>query len=158
MLLTLDHIQLAMPAGEENAARAFFVGVLGMTEDEKLEPLRARGGVWFRVSHTGGTKNVVIHCGVEDTFVPQKKAHPAFCVEDLDALATRLDAAGHGVVWDETLPERRRFYTEDPFGNRIEFLEKDSGFAPLTMSIMDNEGINIVLSVDDPLRVSVDKA
>ena len=129
MILTLDHIQLAMPAGAEDTARAFFTGVLGMTEDEKPEPLRARGGVWFRVSHTGGTKNVVIHCGVENPFVPQKKAHPAFCVEDLDLLAARLEATNHLVLWDETLPDRRRFFTEDPFGNRIEFLDKDSGFA-----------------------------
>lgn len=123
MLISLDHIQLAMPAGEEDAARAFFAGILGMIEDEKPEPLKGRGGVWFRAG------SVVVHCGVETPFIPQKKAHPAFCVADLDMLALRLADAGYPVTWDDTLPDRRRFYTEDPFGNRIEFLQDGHGFA-----------------------------
>jgi catechol 2,3-dioxygenase-like lactoylglutathione lyase family enzyme len=128
--LTLDHIQLAIPAGEEDAARAFFISVLGMTEDEKPEPLRARGGVWFRLGNAENT--IIIHCGVETPFAPQKKAHPAFRVQDLDLLVARLEGAGYPILWDETLPDRRRFFTEDPFGNRMEFLDKDSGFGMST--------------------------
>ena len=93
-----------------------------MAEDEKPEPLRARGGCWFR----GGT--ALVHVGIEADFRPQRKAHPAFVVEDLEALAARLEAAGHPVSWDEVLPDRKRFYTADPFGNRIEFLRAGDGF------------------------------
>lgn len=94
-----------------------------MVEEEKPESLRSRGGVWFRAG------SVVAHCGVETPFTPQKKAHPAFCVADLDALSLQLTDAGYPVIWDDTLPDRRRFYTEDPFGNRIEFLQDEDGFA-----------------------------
>jgi len=65
--------------------------------------------------------------GVEKDFAPQKKAHPAFCVRDLDGLAQRLAGAGYPVIWDDALPERRRFYTADPFGNRIEFIANGDG-------------------------------
>ena len=126
ILLSLDHVQLAMPARQEDAARAFFVGVLGMAEEEKPEPLRVRGGVWFRAG------SVVVHCGVDEPFAPQRKAHPAFCVENLDALAERMSAAGVSVLWDETLPGRRRFYASDPFGNRMEFLATGDGFSGRT--------------------------
>lgn len=122
MLTRLDHIQLAMPPGEESKARAFWGGLLGMTEDEKPEPLASRGGCWFRACA------VILHLGVEKDFAPQRKAHPAFCVRDLDGLAARLAAAGYPVTWDEALPERRRFYTADPFGNRIELMRDGDGF------------------------------
>lgn len=121
--MKLDHVQLAMPPGKEAAARAFFGAVLGMEEEEKPEPLAARGGCWFRAA------GVVLHLGVENGFRPQKKAHPAFCVEDLEGLAETLNEQGGLVTWDESLPGRRRFYTEDPFGNRLEFLEAGSGFS-----------------------------
>jgi catechol 2,3-dioxygenase-like lactoylglutathione lyase family enzyme len=122
MITRLDHIQLAMPPGGEEQTRAFWVGVLGMTEEVKPEPLASRGGCWFR---TGG---VIVHLGVEKDFVPQKKAHPAFCVPDFDGLAQRLTAAGYLVTWDDALPARRRFYTADTFGNRIEFITDGDGF------------------------------
>ncbi len=122
MITRLDHIQLAMPPGEEVKARGFWCGLLGMPEEVKPEPLASRGGCWFRVG------NVIAHIGVEKTFTPQKKAHPAFCVDDLDGMAERLAAANCPVIWDDALPTRRRFYTEDPFGNRIEFLVDGDGF------------------------------
>ena len=121
-ILSLDHVQLAMPEGEEDRARAFFGGVLGMEEEVKPEPLASRGGCWFR---SGGA---ILHLGVEKDFAPQKKAHPAFCVSELDQLASRLEEAGYPVNWDTALPERRRFYTADPFGNRIEFMQDGHGF------------------------------
>jgi 8-oxo-dGTP pyrophosphatase MutT (NUDIX family) len=85
-------------------------------EIEKPAPLRARGGVWFALGDGG------LHVGVEERFEPARKAHPALRVSDLDALAARLAAAGSPVAWDEAIPGERRFYSADPWGNRIEFL------------------------------------
>ena len=116
--LALDHVQLAAPRGCEDEARRFFGGLLELDEIEKPEPLRARGGVWFRL----GTNE--LHVGVEDPFAPARKAHPAFSVaaRELDGLADRLAEAGALVEWDDSLPAQRRFYTADPWGNRIEIL------------------------------------
>ena len=113
----LDHVQLAMPAGEEEAARAFYAGVLGLTEDQKPANLAARGGVWF----LGGTLR--LHLGVDPDFRPAKKAHPAFLVRGLAELAERCRTAGFPPVTDEPLPGFERVYVSDPFGNRIELLE-----------------------------------
>ena len=121
--MKLDHIQLAMPKGKEEEARAFFSGVLGMQEEEKPYPLSERGGCWF---HKG---SVILHLGVEDGFIPQKKAHPAMVVADLSELEKVLKANGHDVLWDDALPTRKRFYTSDPFGNRIEFIREGDGFS-----------------------------
>jgi catechol 2,3-dioxygenase-like lactoylglutathione lyase family enzyme len=114
----LDHVQIAAPAGCEAAARRFFGGLVGLAEIEKPEPLRARGGVWFAL----GDRR--LHVGVEADFEPARKAHVALRLEapELDELAERLAAAGAPVTWDGTLPGERRFYSEDPWGNRIEFL------------------------------------
>jgi len=107
----IDHVQLAMPAGGEDAARSFYSGVLGLSEAEKPEPLRAGGGVWFAPG---------IHLGVEADFRPARRAHPGMRVDDLDALAARLVEEGYRVSWDDRWPGVRRFYTFDPFGNRLE--------------------------------------
>lgn len=116
MITGLDHVQVAMPRGAEEEARAFYAGLLGMTEDPKPPLLAARGGCWF---HAG---TAVLHLGVEDPFTPARKAHPAFGVEDLDALAAALSRAGHECTRaDGERPGVRRFYTRDPFGNRLEF-------------------------------------
>jgi catechol 2,3-dioxygenase-like lactoylglutathione lyase family enzyme len=125
MITRLDHVQLAMPPGEEERARAFFRDIVGMREDVKPEPLAGRGGCWF----SGG--GAIIHLGVEREFVAQKKAHPAFCVRDVDALASRLKQAAFQVVWDDVLPGRKRFYTSDPFGNRVEFIRDGDGFGQI---------------------------
>jgi catechol 2,3-dioxygenase-like lactoylglutathione lyase family enzyme len=109
----LDHVQVAAPPGCEAEARAFYGELLGLAEVEKPESLRARGGVWFEQ----------LHVGVEDDFRPARKAHPALRVQDIDALAARLSGAGKRVEWDAALPGIRRFYTADPWGNRIELLE-----------------------------------
>ena len=115
-VLGLDHVQLAAPPGCEEAARHFFGGLLGLAEVEKPEPLRSRGGVWFAL----GAQQ--LHVGVEERHAPARKAHPALAVRDLDALAVRLEAAGAPVQWDGSLPGGRRFYTADPWGNRIELV------------------------------------
>lgn len=118
-MLELDHVQIAAPPGCEDEARRFFGELLGLDELEKPEPLRSRGGAWFAL--VGGGQ---LHVGVEDPFAPARKAHPAFRVPParLDDLARRLDAAGEQVVWDDSLPGVRRFYTADPWGNRLELL------------------------------------
>jgi catechol 2,3-dioxygenase-like lactoylglutathione lyase family enzyme len=122
MITGLDHIQLAMPPGQEDRARSYFVGVLGMVEEEKPEPLASRGGCWFR----SGT--AILHIGVESDFTAQKKAHPAFCVKSIEASAEVVKGAGFPVIWDDAIPSRRRFYTADPFGNRIELMQNGDGF------------------------------
>lgn len=115
---SLDHVQIAAPAGCEEAARRFFGDLLGLTEIEKPEPLRARGGAWFALG------DHELHVGVEDDFRPARKAHVALRLEaaQLDELAARLTTVGAPVAWDATLPGERRFYSVDPWGNRIEFL------------------------------------
>jgi len=112
----LDHVQVAAPPGCEAAARAFYGGLLGLPEVEKPEPMRASGGVWFAL---GGQQ---LHVGVEEPFAPAAKAHPGLSVGEpqLEVLAARLRAAGAPVTWDDRLPGVRRFYTADPFGNRLE--------------------------------------
>lgn len=122
MITRLDHIQLAIPPGGEAKARAFWRDGLGLPEETKPEPLASRGGCWFR------TGDIIVHCGVKNDFVPQGKDHPVYCVRDLDELARRLTAAGYPIIPDTALPNRRRFYTADPFGNRIEFIADEDGF------------------------------
>jgi catechol 2,3-dioxygenase-like lactoylglutathione lyase family enzyme len=116
-IVGLDHVQLAMPAGGEAQARAFYGSLLGMRELEKPMELAGRGGCWFAAP---GTQ---LHLGVEANFVPARKAHPALRVDDLEALRTVLSAAGMPITPDDTLPHVRRFYTADPFGNRIELIQ-----------------------------------
>lgn len=113
----LHHVQLAIPGGGEDLCRAFWGGVLGMDELEKPPILAARGGCWFR----GG--GVEVHLGVEQDFSPARKAHPGVLVRDLPALERALEAAGVAVTWDPEFPGHDRFYSVDPFGNRLEFLE-----------------------------------
>ena len=130
-MLSIDHFQLAIPAGGEPAARAFFVKVLGMSEEIKPEPLAARGGCWFR------SGKVHLHCGVEESFQPQRKAHTAILVEDLDALVQRLINANLTVRWDTSVRDRRRFYVDDPFGNRMEFIEAGCGFSEKVQPLVE---------------------
>jgi catechol 2,3-dioxygenase-like lactoylglutathione lyase family enzyme len=114
----IDHVQLAAPAGCEAEARRFFGELLGLTEVAKPPSLATRGGVWFALAD--GRQ---LHVGVERDFAPARKAHPAFAVDDLDALAARLAAVLGDVQWDGELPGVRRFYAADPWGNRLEFVE-----------------------------------
>jgi len=113
----IDHIQIAAPEGCESAARDFYGSVLGMKEIEKPPVLRARGGCWFEC----GSQQ--FHIGVERDFRPSRKAHPAFAVFDLNELREAMKARGVNVVEDDNLPGTRRFYAEDPWGNRLEFVE-----------------------------------
>ncbi|MCB1356925.1 MAG: glyoxalase [Maritimibacter sp.] len=121
MLAALHHVQLAMPADREAEARGFYGGLLGLDEIPKPPDLARRGGACFE------TGEVRVHLGVETPFRPAKKAHPAFLVHDLAGLRLRFDAAGQSYTPDDALPGFDRIYTEDPFGNRIELLQPESG-------------------------------
>src|ERR1700722_6500861 len=116
-LIDLDHVQIAAPKGCETVARRFFGELLGLAEIEKPEPLRSRGGCWFRV----GSRQ--LHIGVEEPFHPAAKAHPAFAVCDIEALFAILERGGVACTWDDALAGVRRFYARDPWGNRLEFTE-----------------------------------
>jgi catechol 2,3-dioxygenase-like lactoylglutathione lyase family enzyme len=119
-VIAIEHVQLAMPPGREEEARAFYAGLLGMVEVRKPAHLAARGGAWFEAGE------VKVHLGVEESFRPARKAHPAFVVADLEELVGRLRAAGHEVAKDQPLAGWQRVYTADPFENRIELMERAS--------------------------------
>jgi catechol 2,3-dioxygenase-like lactoylglutathione lyase family enzyme len=118
-VVALDHLLLAMPHGKEGEARAFYGGLLGLPELKKPPNLEVRGGVWFAL----GTQQ--LHLGVEKDFRPALKAHPAFLVQDLVGLRARLQHHGYAPYEDEPLEGYKRFYVADPFGNRLELLERD---------------------------------
>lgn len=112
----LHHVQVSCPAGGEDAVRRFYGDLLGLVEVAKPPELTKRGGVWFR------GEGYELHVGVEASFGPARKAHPAFLVDDVDTLARTLGGAGLEVGWDSNFPAYRRFHTSDPHGNRVEFL------------------------------------
>jgi catechol 2,3-dioxygenase-like lactoylglutathione lyase family enzyme len=107
-----------MPRGEEDRGRAFYADLLGLIEIVKPASLAERGGLWFRIGA------LELHLGVEDDFRPAKKAHPGLLVDDLPALVARLEAAGHATRPDNLLEGYDRAYVNDPFGNRVELLER----------------------------------
>jgi catechol 2,3-dioxygenase-like lactoylglutathione lyase family enzyme len=117
LIIDIDHFQLAAPKGCEVEARRFFGHLLGLEEIEKPEPLRSRGGCWFRI----GSRQ--LHIGVEEPFRPAAKAHPAFSTTDIEAVFATLEQEGVRCIWDEALGGVRRFYANDPWGNRLEFTE-----------------------------------
>jgi catechol 2,3-dioxygenase-like lactoylglutathione lyase family enzyme len=112
----IDHVQLAMPPGDERKARAFYSGLLGMAELPKPPELAKRGGCWF------GSGEVQLHLGVESDFRPAKKAHPALRCCDYAALVERLRDAGIAVNEPDDIPGVKRCHVHDPFGNRIELI------------------------------------
>lgn len=116
-VMRLHHVQLPIEAGTEDACRAFYLGVLGMTEVPKPPALAARGGLWLR------SGDLELHLGVDPDFRPQRKAHPGILVDDLDALADRIVAAGIEIRPDDDFLGMRRFYCDDASGNRLEFLQ-----------------------------------
>lgn len=122
MLSGLDHMQMAIPAGGETLARQFYGELLGLIEIDKPAALAARGGCWFN------GPGFQLHLGVEADFIPARKAHPAFLVADLAAWESRMHGAGQAVIPDAAVAGVRRFYTADPFGNRIEFIQQGEGF------------------------------
>lgn len=116
-IAAIDHVQVAIPAGGEDSARTFYGQLLGLPEIEKPKNLRSRGGIWFQSS------SLQLHLGVDPQFRPATKAHIALRVGNLEAVRKALTAAGYATKEDEPLPGYRRFYVNDPFGNRTEILQ-----------------------------------
>jgi catechol 2,3-dioxygenase-like lactoylglutathione lyase family enzyme len=114
---SIDHVLLAMPVGREEEARAFYQGVLGIPELTKPANVAVRGGCWF------GHDTLKVHLGVEKDFKPARKAHPAFIVSDVRAMARKVAAAGFRVAEDVPLAGYDRVFVDDPFGNRIELMQ-----------------------------------
>jgi catechol 2,3-dioxygenase-like lactoylglutathione lyase family enzyme len=117
VIVGIDHVQIAAPADCEEQARDFYGRILGLAEIAKPEALRKRGGCWFQC----GTHQ--LHIGVDPNFRPARKAHPAIAVSDLEALRQSFAAAGISVQEDDAIPGTPRFYAEDPWGNRLEFVQ-----------------------------------
>lgn len=114
---SLDHVQLAFPAGAEDDADAFYVGVLGFSVLPKPPALAARGGRWYQ------SGSMQLHLGAERDFRASAKAHVALRTTGYDALRARLAAHGARVEDDDEIENVTRFYTWDPFGNRLEVIE-----------------------------------
>jgi catechol 2,3-dioxygenase-like lactoylglutathione lyase family enzyme len=118
-ILSVDHIQIAIPAGGEEKARGFYINVLGFIEIPKPAELAKRGGAWFQIG------NVQLHLGVETDFRAARKAHPAFLVDDLDQLIDKAQSDGFEIDTSQPpLDGYKRAHVFDPFGNRIELMEK----------------------------------
>lgn len=116
-ILSIDHVQLAMPKGGEDLARTFYRDVLGMIEVPKREGLAKLGGCWF------ASGEAQVHLGIEEDFRPAKKAHPALVVEGLDDILAKCDKTGGVSKTDAEIGGRRRVHVFDPFGNRLELIE-----------------------------------
>lgn len=114
--MRIDHVQLAFPPGGLEKVRAYFTDIWEMEEDERPQSLNGREGTWFRKGHC------IIHVGVDENFTPQKKAHLAIIVDDIEAFAQKLTEHNCEVRWNESIDDVKRFFTDDPFGNRIEII------------------------------------
>jgi catechol 2,3-dioxygenase-like lactoylglutathione lyase family enzyme len=155
----IDHVQVAAPPGCEEAARAFYCGVLGLEELPKPEALRARGGCWFRA----GAQE--LHVGVEEPFAPARKAHPGLVVSGLRDLTARLLAAGVEVGWDESIPGAKRVHVVDPFGNRLELRDASTqigAFADAARvdfgdpGAVDPKGADMKFTTEDAQRIGTE--
>jgi catechol 2,3-dioxygenase-like lactoylglutathione lyase family enzyme len=123
MIVGIDHLQIAAPPGCESQARSFYGELLELSELPKPPALAARGGLWFAL---GALQQ--LHVGIDPQFVAARKAHPALTLASTaapEALAARLEQRGHEPRWDADLPGARRFYVDDPFGNRLELLARE---------------------------------
>ena len=116
-ILSLDHVQIAIPVGGETRARDFYTGILGLTEVEKPAEMAGRNSIWF----VAGLVN--LHVGIEPDFHPAKRAHPALVVNDLDHIVAACQRAGLPVKPDTSFNNFRRVHVFDPFGNRLELME-----------------------------------
>jgi catechol 2,3-dioxygenase-like lactoylglutathione lyase family enzyme len=117
-ILSLDHVQLAIPVGGEDRAREFYSGILGLSEIEKPSALAGRNSIWF----AAGPVN--LHLGVEPEFHPAKRAHPALVVEGLDEILLSCERAGLPTRLAASFRGFRRVHVFDPFGNRLELMER----------------------------------
>jgi len=146
----IDHVQVAIPPGSEDACRAFYAGILGMAEIEKPPILASRGGLWL----VAGDRQ--LHLGVERDFRPAGKAHPAFTVWDAHRLAERLVEAGHEVTWADEIAGVTRFHVLDPYGNRLEFVHAPRTFMEEFIAGPTFENLDIERSKDTGREVDLD--
>jgi len=140
MVLGFDHVQVTAPRGEEQRAKDFYGGVLGLPEIPKPTALVGRGGAWYQCGA------LQLHLGLEDDFRPRRKGHPAFLVRDLEAMRRRLEGAGMPVIVDAQIPGYRRFESRDPFGNRLEFLQRADGHSG---GMASDDATGAALAVED---------
>jgi len=122
MITGLHHVQLAMPETGEDRARGFYGALLEIPERTKPAQLQSNGGCWFE------TDNVRVHLGVESDFRSARKAHPAFQTSDFHNLLEKLKNAGYRIQSADAIDDHARFFVNDPFGNRIEFINAESEF------------------------------
>jgi ubiquinone/menaquinone biosynthesis C-methylase UbiE/catechol 2,3-dioxygenase-like lactoylglutathione lyase family enzyme len=114
----LDHLQLCIPVGKEVEARSFYTGVLGLHEIPKPESLVSNGGLWLQAG------DIQLHIGVEEVGNQKSKRHPAFEVENIVRIRDELKQKGLKTQDQIEIPNVARFSFYDPFGNRIELLER----------------------------------
>jgi catechol 2,3-dioxygenase-like lactoylglutathione lyase family enzyme len=117
-ILSIDHVQVAIPVASEERARAFYSDILGFTEISKPPQMAERKSIWFIAG------DVNLHLGLEPDFAPAKRAHPAFVVDGLDAILAACDHAGFAHKPDTSFNGFRRVHVFDPFGNRLELMER----------------------------------
>ena len=117
-ILSIDHVQIAIPAASEDRARAFYSGILGFAEVAKPPQMAERKSIWLVIG------SVNLHLGIEPDFTPAKRAHPAFVVEGLDKILAACDRAGISSKPDTSFSGFRRVHVFDPFGNRLELMER----------------------------------
>lgn len=119
MILALHHAQLMIPKGTEDPARRFFCDALGLKEIPKPAALVGRGGFWLELGA------VQIHVGTEDGVDRHKtKAHLGFEVDDLARMRAVIERLGLPILEGEPIPGLERFEFRDPFGNRMELVQR----------------------------------
>ena len=119
MIRSAHHVQISIPVGAEDDARAFYSGLLGMTEIPKPQELAGRGGFWLEL------EGFQVHFGTEDGIDRSKsKAHVAYLVAELANWREKLEAAGCTIIDGVQIPGFDRLEFRDPFGNRVEFMER----------------------------------
>jgi catechol 2,3-dioxygenase-like lactoylglutathione lyase family enzyme len=116
----IDHVQICIPIGEEEKARNFYGGLLGLQEIEKPDSLKANGGVWYQVG------DLELHIGTEKMNQEKGKRHVAFRVDDIQAMRTLLENHGFTINEEKPIPGAERFSIRDPFGNRMEFISRNT--------------------------------
>ena len=116
-ILSIEHVQIAIPMGSEDRARAFYAGILGFVEVEKPVTMAKRNSIWFRAG------SVSLHLGLEPDFHPAKRAHPAFVVDGMDQILAACERANITIKPDVSFNGFRRVHIFDPFGNRLELME-----------------------------------
>jgi catechol 2,3-dioxygenase-like lactoylglutathione lyase family enzyme len=126
-ILSLNHVQIAIPIASQDRARAFYSGILGFTEIEKPPQMADRKSLWF----VAGAVN--LHLGIEPDFTPAKRAHPAFVVDGLDQILAACERASITIKPDTSFNNFRRVHVFDPFGNRLELMERTTSNSAATL-------------------------